>query len=78
MRPIAAGYPVEKLGAPVYSEDLAVAYDKGSSLPTDSLRAEVDKLITQMHTDGTLTALSNQWFGADLSEWMDKGFMPSP
>ncbi|HEY6074920.1 MAG TPA: transporter substrate-binding domain-containing protein [Anaerolineales bacterium] len=65
---IAAGYPVEKLGAPVYSEDLAAAYDKGSSLPTASLRAEVDKLITQMHTDGTLTALSNQWFGADLTQ----------
>ena len=23
-------------------------------------------------------ALPTEWFGADLSEWMDKGFMPSP
>jgi hypothetical protein len=22
--------------------------------------------------------LPGEWFGADLSEWMDKGFMPSP
>ncbi|HXK28546.1 MAG TPA: hypothetical protein VJ646_09850 [Candidatus Binatia bacterium] len=22
--------------------------------------------------------LPSEWFGADLSEWMDKGFMPSP
>ncbi len=65
---IAAGFPVEKLGSPVYSEDLAAAFDKGSTLPTATLRAEVDKIITQMHTDGTLTALSNQWFGSDLTQ----------
>ena len=22
--------------------------------------------------------LPSEWFGAELSEWMDKGFMPSP
>jgi hypothetical protein len=22
--------------------------------------------------------LPSEWFGADLTEWMDKGFMPSP
>ena len=65
---IAAGMPVEKLGTPVYAENLAAAYDKGSTLPSDTFRAEVDKIITQMHTDGTLTALSNQWFGSDLTQ----------
>lgn len=65
---IASGAPVKKLGAPVYSEDLAASFDKGSTLPTDTLRAEVDKIITQMHTDGTLTSLSNQWFGSDLTQ----------
>lgn len=64
---IAAGIPVMKLGSPVYSEDLAASYDKSSTLPTDSLRAAVDKIITTMHSDGTLTKLSNQWFGMDLT-----------
>jgi polar amino acid transport system substrate-binding protein len=65
---IAAGFPVVKLGSPVYSEDLAAAFDKSSSLPTDTLRAEVDKLFTAMHADGRLSELSNKWFGADLTQ----------
>ena len=64
---IAEGFPVVKLGSAVFSEDLAAAFDKSSTLPTNSLRAEVDKIITGMHNDGTLTALSNQWFGEDLT-----------
>lgn len=65
---IAAGYPVVKVGSPVYSEDLAAAFDKSSSLPTDTLRAEVDELFTAMHNDGRLSELSNQWFGSDLTQ----------
>lgn len=65
---IAAGFPVVKLGSPVYSEDLAAAFDKSSTLPTDSLRAEVDKLFNAMHADGRLSQLSNDWFGLDLTQ----------
>ncbi len=65
---IAAGMPVMKLGNPVYSEDLAAAFDKASTLNTDSLRAAVDKLFTAMHADGRLSALSTKWFGADLTQ----------
>lgn len=65
---IAAGFPVVKLGSPVYSEDLAASFDKKSTLPTDSLRAEVDKLFTAMHEDGRLSELSNQWFEMDLTQ----------
>ncbi len=64
---IAAGLPVKQLGSPVYSEDLAAAFDRSSTLPTDTLRAEVDKIITGMHNDGTLTSLSMKWFGEDLT-----------
>jgi len=64
---MAAGMPVVKLGNPVYSEDLAAAVDKSSSKSTDSLLAAVDKSITAMHSDGTLTSLSNTWFKADLT-----------
>ena len=57
-----------KLGGPVYYERLAAAYDKKSTLPTDSLRAEVDKLFTAMHKDGRLAELSKKWFKADLTQ----------
>jgi len=66
---IAAGLPVVKVGGAVFSEDLAAAFDKTSSLPTDTLRAEVDKLFTAMHGDGRLSDLSKKWFdGTDLTE----------
>lgn len=65
---IAAGFPVVKLGSAVYSEDLAAAFDKSSSLPTDTLRAEVDKLFTAMHNDGRLSELSIKWFSSDLTQ----------
>jgi polar amino acid transport system substrate-binding protein len=65
---IAAGFPVVKLGSPVYSEDLAAAFDKKSTLPTDTLRAEVDKLFTAMHSDGRLSEISNKWFESDLTQ----------
>jgi polar amino acid transport system substrate-binding protein len=65
---IAAGFPVVKLGSAVYSEDLAAAVDKSSTLPTASLLAEVSRIINQMHSDGTLSNLSNEWFGEDLTK----------
>ncbi len=65
---IAAGLPVKQLGDAVYSEDLAAAFDKAASLPTASLKAEIDKLFTAMHSDGRLSALSLKWFGEDLTQ----------
>jgi polar amino acid transport system substrate-binding protein len=65
---IAAGFPVVKLGSAVYSEDLAAAFDKSSSLPTDSLREEVNKIFNAMHSDGRLSALSIKWLGEDLTK----------
>jgi polar amino acid transport system substrate-binding protein len=64
---LAEGMPVVKLDGAVYSEDLAAAFDKGSSLDTTSLRAKVDELFTAMHSDGRLSDLSNQWFEVDLT-----------
>jgi polar amino acid transport system substrate-binding protein len=69
---IAAGMPVVKLGGAVYSEDLAASFDKSSSLPTDTLRAEVDRIFTEMHNNGKLSELSNQWFGMDLTQAPNK------
>ena len=64
---IAAGLPVKQLGKPVFSEDLAPSYDRASTLPTDSLRAAIDDIITGMHNDGTLTSLSMKWFEEDIT-----------
>lgn len=65
---IAAGIPVVKVGEPVYYEKLGAAFDKSSTLPTDTLRAEVDKVFNAMHSDGRLTKLSEQWFGGDYTK----------
>lgn len=60
-------YPVKLVGDPVFFEPLAVAFDK-SVEDGDSLVAAVDEIIGAMHDDGTLTTLSEQWYGgADLS-----------
>lgn len=64
---IATGMPIRKLGNPVFSEDLAIAIDKSTTLNTDSLLKLIDNTITAMHNDGTLSALSIQWFGQDLT-----------
>ena len=48
---IADGLPLRRLGSAVFSEDLAIAFDKNSSYPTSSLRKRVDEIITQMHED---------------------------
>ena len=66
---LAAGLPVRKLEGVVYSEDLAAAFDKASTLDTTSLRTKVDEIITAMHADGTLSALSIKWLdGQDLTQ----------
>jgi len=65
---IAAGMPIVKVGKAVFSEDLGIAIDKASSLPTATLLKAVDDIVIAMHTDGTLTELSNKWFGADLTQ----------
>lgn len=64
---LAAGMPVVKLDGAVFSEDLAAAFDKASSLDTTSLRAKVDELFNAMHEDGRLSELSNKWFEVDLT-----------
>ena len=60
-------YPVKLVGDPVFFEPLAVAFDK-SVEDNDSFVAAVDEIIAAMHEDGTLTDLSEEWYGGqDLS-----------
>ncbi|MBI5352412.1 MAG: transporter substrate-binding domain-containing protein [Chloroflexi bacterium] len=69
---IAAGMPVKQLGDAVYNEVLAAAFDKSSTLSSATLLAEVDKILTALHADGTLSGLSTQWFGKDLTQGLIK------
>jgi polar amino acid transport system substrate-binding protein len=64
---IKAGLPVVKVGDPVYFEPLAVALDKNGPNDSDFV-AKLTQIVNDMHTDGTLTAFSQKWFGADLTK----------
>ena len=60
-------YPVRLIGEPVFYEPLAVAFD-GSVEDNDSLVAAVDQIVGDMHADGTLSDLSDEWYeGIDYS-----------
>lgn len=59
--------PIVKIGEPIFVEDLAVAIDKSGPAHA-ALLYEIDQIIGTMHEDGTLTALSQEWFEADLTQ----------
>jgi polar amino acid transport system substrate-binding protein len=66
---IDAGNPVRIVGEPVFGEPLAIAFDKSSELDDASLLSEVDAIVAEMHDDGTLTELSEQWYeGIDVTQ----------
>lgn len=65
---IADGLAVKQLGDAVFTEVLAAAFDRSSSLDTTSLRAKVDEVFNAMHADGTLASLSEKWYGTDLTQ----------
>jgi polar amino acid transport system substrate-binding protein len=61
-------YPVVLVGDPVFFEPLAVALDK-SVENNDVFHAAVDAIIGEMHADGTLSAMSEEWYeGLDLTQ----------
>jgi polar amino acid transport system substrate-binding protein len=57
------GYPLRIVGDPAFYEPLAVATDKGDP----EFDAKIAEIVKAMHEDGTLTKLSQKWFGADLT-----------
>jgi polar amino acid transport system substrate-binding protein len=61
-----AGLPLVKVGAPVYNEPLAVAIDKSG--PNDAtFMTSLNKIVDDMHADGTLSKFSQTWFGTDFT-----------
>lgn len=64
---IDGGAPFVLVGEPVFFEPLAVATDKAGPAHAE-LQAELERIIGEMHADGTLSALSEEWFdGLDLT-----------
>ncbi len=61
------GRPIKIVGEPIFYEPLAVAFDRSAALDVASLVAAVGAIVEEMHADGTLTALSMEWFGEDLT-----------
>jgi polar amino acid transport system substrate-binding protein len=64
---IDADNPVKIVGDPVFYEPLAVGFDKSADPSSESLFEAVDKIVGEMHEDGTLTSLSEKWYGTDLT-----------
>ena len=64
---IDGGLPIHRVGSPVFSENLAVAFDKSGELDNASAVQRVGEIIQEMHDDGTLRELSMKWFAADLT-----------
>ena len=64
---ISDGLPLKQLGEPVYFEYLAAAFDKASSKDQKSFVDKVSEILTEMHKDGTLVKLSNEFYGLDLA-----------
>jgi polar amino acid transport system substrate-binding protein len=64
---IDAGNPVKIVGDPVFYEPLSVGFDKSSDPSSVSLYQAVNAIVADMHEDGTLTSLSEKWYGRDLT-----------
>jgi len=64
---IREGVAVQRVGSPVFSENLGVAFDRASEKDPASLVAKVGEIIAEMHADGTLSGFSMDWFGEDLT-----------
>jgi polar amino acid transport system substrate-binding protein len=59
---------IKIVGGPLFTEELAAAVVKDAPLDNTSLVQRVSQIIDQMHTDGTLSDLSDKWYGTDLTQ----------
>lgn len=56
-------FDIRLLGTPLRSEDIAVAFRKDDG----ALLAAVNGILTEMHADGTLSAISLKWLNVDVT-----------
>jgi polar amino acid transport system substrate-binding protein len=64
---IDAGNPVKIVGDPIFYEPLSVGFDKSSDPSSESLFEAVDGIVADMHADGTLSAMAEEWYGLDTT-----------
>ena len=64
---IDAGTDIRIIDTPLFTEELAAAVVKDAPLDPTSLVQRVSQIIDAMHADGTLTDLSEKWYGQDLT-----------
>jgi peptide/nickel transport system substrate-binding protein len=69
--------PIKLVGTPAFYEPLAFALDKARG-PSDKMLAKLNEIITEMHADGTLTDLSLQWYGIDITTLVTPGEGETP
>jgi len=61
------GLPLKQLGDTVFFEYLGAAIDKSAGKDPIPFAKKVTEIIQQMHSDGTLLKLSQQYYGTDLT-----------
>ena len=61
------GAPLKYVGTPAFYEPLVFALDKSRG-PSEKMLAELNRILAEMHADGTLTRLSMKWYGIDLTK----------
>ena len=64
---IEKGRAMTLLGEPLFFEPLSVAIDKSSELDQTAFVEAVSGIIEEMHTDGSLSDFSTEWFGEDFT-----------
>jgi polar amino acid transport system substrate-binding protein len=65
---IADGGPVKHVGGALFDEPLAIAFDRNAPIDNTSLVEAVSTIVEEMHSDGTLTDLSMEWYGEDITD----------
>lgn len=64
---IEQGVPLKFVGTPAFYEPLAFALDRSRG-PSDKMLSKLNEILVAMHADGTLTELSIEWYGADITK----------
>ena len=59
--------PIKLVGDPLFYEPLSAAFDKSSSIDSVPLAEAVGGIVEEMHANGSLTDMSMEWYGEDLT-----------
>ncbi|HSJ56595.1 MAG TPA: transporter substrate-binding domain-containing protein, partial [Anaerolineae bacterium] len=63
---IDSGLPLKYVGTPAFYEPLAFALDKSRG-PSNAMLNRLNEILAEMHGDGTLSDLSTEFYGIDIT-----------